>query len=43
VSWRAPVLAILAVAFALHTISHLIDIGDTEPASLGVTNSSCCS
>lgn len=36
--WRAPMLAILAVQFALHAVSHLIDIDGAEPSSLGVSN-----
>ncbi len=32
-AWHRPVLAILAVQFALHTVSHVIDAGDTDPAS----------
>ena len=30
-SWRVPVLAVTAVQFALHTINHLVDIGDAHP------------
>ncbi len=29
--WRVPVLAVTAVQFALHTINHLVDIGDAHP------------
>ena len=34
-SFRAPVLGILAVQFALHTLSHVIDVDATEPAWQG--------
>ena len=37
-SWRAPMLGILAVQFGLHSVSHLIDIGDADPEALGVFN-----
>ena len=37
-SWRAPMLGILALQYGLHTISHLINIDDTDPKSLGVVN-----
>ena len=32
---RAPVLAILALQFALHTVSHAIDVNDSDPAWQG--------
>jgi hypothetical protein len=34
-SWRAPVLAIMTVQFALHSINHLLDISDADPAWIG--------
>jgi hypothetical protein len=34
-SWRAPMLAILTVQFALHSINHLIDISSADPAWVG--------
>jgi hypothetical protein len=34
-SWRAPLLAILTVQFALHSINHLIDISSAHPAWIG--------
>ena len=34
--WRAPVLLFAAVQFALHTINHLVDVGDAEKAGVGV-------
>ena len=30
-SWRVPVLAISTVQFALHSVNHLVDIGDAHP------------
>ena len=30
-TWRVPVLAVTTVQFALHTINHLVDIGDAHP------------
>jgi hypothetical protein len=35
VSWRVPMLAILTVQFALHSINHLIDISSADPAWIG--------
>jgi hypothetical protein len=34
-SWRVPMLAILTVQFALHSINHLIDISSADPAWIG--------
>lgn len=34
-SWRVPVLAIAVLQGALHSINHLIDIGNADPAWLG--------
>jgi hypothetical protein len=31
-SWRVPMLAILTVQYGLHTISHLIDVGNSDPS-----------
>jgi hypothetical protein len=31
-SWRVPVLAVTTVQFALHSINHLVDIGDAHPS-----------
>ncbi|HWT94299.1 MAG TPA: DUF4345 family protein [Solirubrobacteraceae bacterium] len=30
--WRAPMLAVLALQYGLHTISHVIDVGGSDPA-----------
>ncbi len=35
VSWRVPVLAFAVVAYALHSLNHLIDVGEAEPSWLG--------
>jgi hypothetical protein len=34
-SWRVPVLALAVLQGALHSINHLIDIGNADPAWLG--------
>jgi hypothetical protein len=35
VSWRVPVLTLSVVAYALHSLNHLIDVGEAEPSWLG--------
>jgi hypothetical protein len=35
VSWRVPVLFVSFLQGVLHTINHLVDIGDTDPGWLG--------
>jgi heme/copper-type cytochrome/quinol oxidase subunit 4 len=37
-SWRVPVLALAFVQYALHSLNHLIDIGEAEPSWLGPFN-----
>jgi|RhiMethySRZTD1v2_1073278.scaffolds.fasta_scaffold244513_2 hypothetical protein len=37
-SWRVPVLFTALAGSALHTINHLIDIGDTDPGWQGPVN-----
>jgi hypothetical protein len=37
-SWRVPVLFLIALQYAIHTINHLIDIADTDPGWLGPFN-----
>ena len=37
-AWRTPMLGIVAVQYALHAISHLIDVDATDPKALGVVN-----
>jgi Na+-transporting NADH:ubiquinone oxidoreductase subunit NqrB len=34
-SWRVPVLALALVQYALHSLNHLIDIGESDPAGSG--------
>ncbi len=34
-AWRTPVLALLTLQYALHAISHLIDVGEPDPAWQG--------
>jgi hypothetical protein len=36
--WRLPVLAVAFVQYALHSLNHLIDIGDADPDWLGPAN-----
>jgi hypothetical protein len=35
-SWWVPALAVATLQFALHTVSHLVDIGDADPEWIGV-------
>ena len=37
-TWRVPVLAISLLQFALHSLNHLLDIGQAEPGWLGPAN-----
>jgi hypothetical protein len=37
-SWRIPVLAFAFVQYALHSINHLIDVGEADPSWLGPAN-----
>jgi hypothetical protein len=37
-SWRAPVLALMAIEYALHALNHLIDIGDAHPSWVGYSD-----
>jgi hypothetical protein len=34
-SWRVPVLALALVQYVLHSINHLIDIGEADPSWIG--------
>jgi hypothetical protein len=38
VSWRVPVLAFALIQYALHSLNHLIDIGESDPSWLGPAN-----
>jgi hypothetical protein len=37
-SWRVPVLAVAAAEYLLHSLNHLIDVGDAHPSWLGPAN-----
>jgi hypothetical protein len=37
-SWRVPVLFLVTLQYALHTVNHLVDIGNTDPGWLGPFN-----
>ena len=37
-SWRAPVLALALIQYALHSLNHLIDVGEADPSWLGPGN-----
>jgi hypothetical protein len=34
-SWRAPVLAVVGLQYGLHTINHLVDMGESDPSWVG--------
>jgi hypothetical protein len=36
--WRVPVLALSFVQYALHSLNHLIDVGEADPSWLGPAN-----
>jgi hypothetical protein len=36
--WRLPVLALAFIQYALHSVNHLIDVGDAHPDWLGPAN-----
>jgi UPF0716 family protein affecting phage T7 exclusion len=37
-AWRLPVLALSFLHYALHSVNHLIDVGETDPSWLGPAN-----
>ena len=37
-SWRVPVLAFALIQYALHSLNHLIDLGEADPSWLGPAN-----
>jgi hypothetical protein len=37
-SWRVPVLALALVQYVLHSVNHLIDVGEADPSWLGPAN-----
>lgn len=34
-AWRFPLLTLAALEYALHTINHAVDVGDSDPSWLG--------
>ena len=34
-SWRTPVLVFAALEYGIHTLNHLIDVGDADPSWVG--------
>ncbi len=37
-SWRLPVAVFFLIQYALHSVNHLIDVGEANPAALGPVN-----
>jgi uncharacterized membrane protein len=37
-AWRLPVLTLAFIQYALHSVNHLIDVGDAHPKWLGPAN-----
>jgi hypothetical protein len=37
-AWRVPVLALAFAQYALHSLNHLIDVGEADPEWLGPAN-----
>jgi hypothetical protein len=37
-SWRVPVLAYATLQYALHSLNHLVDVGEAHPGWLGPAN-----
>jgi hypothetical protein len=38
VAWRLPVLTLAFIQYALHSVNHVIDVGDAHPSWLGPAN-----
>ena len=38
VSWRVPILAFAVTAYTLHSLNHVLDVGDADPSWLGPAN-----
>jgi hypothetical protein len=38
VPWRVPVLFVTAAQYALHSLNHLLDVGEADPGWLGPVN-----
>ena len=34
-AWRVPVLTLVGLQYAFHTVNHLIDVGDSDPSWVG--------
>jgi hypothetical protein len=37
-SWRVPVLVFALLQYALHSVNHLVDLGEADPEALGPVN-----
>ena len=37
-AWRVPVLFLVAVQYALHSLNHLLDVSEADPSWLGPAN-----
>jgi hypothetical protein len=37
-AWRVPVLVVLLLQNALHSVNHLIDVGESDPSWIGPAN-----
>jgi len=37
-SWRIPVVVFFLIQYTLHSVNHLIDVGEANPAALGPVN-----
>lgn len=37
-AWRAPVLLVASLQYGIHSLNHLVDIGDAEPSWVGPLN-----
>ena len=38
VAWRVPLLFLVALQYALHSVNHLLDVGEADPRWLGPVN-----
>lgn len=36
--WRIPILSLATLQYAIHTVNHIVDIGDADPSWLGPFN-----
>jgi len=37
-TWRVPVLVFFLIQYVLHSVNHLIDVGEADPRALGPVN-----